>query len=173
MRSIKTGIVREDDWYEIEIRLKNLPSELRNLYSHMWASCNEDNQLHRAEAAKYFKYMLCSLKFSPKLDRCRGTITIADLALAIDETLTVNLLHERSEVDSQALIQNRHQLEKRVRNRSAGLLEIRYHERFRLEDDRLSNDEKTNNQSGRLNTLGQCARADISFHSQKRLRLSP
>jgi hypothetical protein len=57
-RSVTTGLQSDDSETMLLARLKEMPSELTQLYTDMWQRLNDNNPVYRGIAARYFTYAL-------------------------------------------------------------------------------------------------------------------
>lgn len=113
LRSLVRGLSQQDDWDELEIRLKALPSKIEELYHDMWRRLNEDHVIYREEAARYFHIVM-------ELEYC----SIFQVMTASDPLLQENLLERQIPVLAEDLVRQCERTEQRLLTRCAGLLEI-------------------------------------------------
>lgn len=132
LRSLIRGLRQHDDWNELELRLKALPSKIEELYHDMWRRLNEDRVIYREEAARYF-HIVMQLE-SP---------SIFQVMTASDPLLEENLLERQIPVMAQDLVRQCEKTEERLRTRCAGLLEISAYWDADSEDEERGNDTDT------------------------------
>ncbi|PTB65045.1 hypothetical protein BBK36DRAFT_1088679, partial [Trichoderma citrinoviride] len=58
LESVKRGLRNNDGQDKIHSRLKQLPSELEDLYAEMWDRLGEDKAIYQQEAARYFSLLI-------------------------------------------------------------------------------------------------------------------
>ncbi|TFA97408.1 hypothetical protein CCMA1212_010867 [Trichoderma ghanense] len=67
--SVKRGLQNNDDQDTIHSRLKQLPSELEQLYAEMWDRLGQDKAVYQQEAARYFSLLIANQVLLEEYDR--------------------------------------------------------------------------------------------------------
>lgn len=57
LRNVVSGLRADDDFVALDCRISLLPSELKELYQHMWTRQNNDNIIHAAESKRMFSWL--------------------------------------------------------------------------------------------------------------------
>ncbi|RYP78314.1 hypothetical protein DL769_003192 [Monosporascus sp. CRB-8-3] len=118
--SLVRGISNGDDWDTLRKRTEDLPSDLYELYQHMWSRGSADRKLYREDAARIFWVILNSPRTGGSNDSLIYTVAASNDALAVELEACLQRQIESQEVD--AISQK---YETWVTARTAGLVEIK------------------------------------------------
>ena len=118
LTSLSKGLTDDDDWHELRKRLEVCPNTIEDLYRQMWDRLNEDKDIYRQEAARYFKLVLnrSTWKFLKS--------TILSLTLAHDHNAQRRILDEEIILTDSELVEKCETMFHRLASRCAGLLEV-------------------------------------------------
>ncbi len=117
VQSLLRGIRNEDSWEDLQQRLKQVPSGIFDLYTHMWKRMEIDRPIYAKEATAYFQLL-----------HLHQISSLADMAIVVDDSLqdkfsepaaTWNAVHFRAKVDY-------NKTEKRITACCAGLLVVEH-----------------------------------------------
>ncbi|KAM0247130.1 hypothetical protein ACHAP5_004209 [Fusarium lateritium] len=134
LRSLKAGIRNGDSEKMLLERLRELPSELEQLYADMWQRLNENHSVYRKTAAKYFQHAIHGLRathFSSETDNLKTlycTIsqpTLGQIVCMSKPKLQDSLLSGGDSVDLTEVQQLCEETELDIEERCAGLLHLR------------------------------------------------
>ena len=129
LRSLIDGIRNRDSEHLLTMRVDELPPELEDLYEAMWTRANKDTSIYYESAARYFQIMLHNVEmkmlriFSVEAGLNFSSITLFEMAHAKTD-VKKNPLDLSTEVDSDQDVESYADIEREVRVRCAGLLEI-------------------------------------------------
>ena len=118
LRSILKGLNQYDDWDQVEQRLKALPRKLEELYYAMWRRLNEDLEIYREEAARYFHV---AIELTETLEE---NPSVFQFMIASDALLQETFIERQSEISAEHMISKCERVEQRIPSCCAGLLEI-------------------------------------------------
>lgn len=117
-RSICNGLIA-DEWDTLLERVKQLPSDLHDLYHDMWNRMNkEDQQLYQSDAASYFSLVCQRLE-----DRGRGPGLFV-MMIATKPELRRRFLAGGQKNDEKSLTRELQIFRSQVKVRCAGLLDV-------------------------------------------------
>ncbi|CAH0045714.1 unnamed protein product [Clonostachys solani] len=129
MQSVENGIENEDSDEFLITRLKDLPSDITDLYTDMWKRLNQDSKVYRESAALFFKFLIrfqelknadAAADISLRLE----DVSLFDIACWKDENLQERLLNVGYETSSEEIVGVCERVKKDIRIRCAGLLEV-------------------------------------------------
>lgn len=58
LKSLQSGLSRDDNFEELEQRLRLLPKDIRSLYKAMWSRLGEGEEIYQKDAAVYLNLIL-------------------------------------------------------------------------------------------------------------------
>ncbi|KAL8717487.1 MAG: hypothetical protein Q9225_005268 [Loekoesia sp. 1 TL-2023] len=118
LRSILKGLNQYDDWDQVEQRLKALPRRMEELYYAMWLRLNEDQEIYREEAARYFHV---AVELTETLEE---NPSVFQFMIASDALLQETFIERQSEVSTEHMISKCERVKQRIPSCCAGLIEI-------------------------------------------------
>ena len=117
LRSLWRGLIKHDDWEELMTRLKALPNKIEALYHTMWLRLNEDQNIYREQAARFFHVAI-------ELTHASIKPSLFNFMVASDPPLQECLIEWKPQASAQAMVKKLRWLEQRIPPCCAGLLEI-------------------------------------------------
>ncbi|KAM7203885.1 hypothetical protein V8F33_001856 [Rhypophila sp. PSN 637] len=127
LRSLRSGTSNLDSYDQLLHRVRQLPSDLEQLYRQAWERHGEDEHIYRDQAASYFKLVLLSQQMMDNLSMnpCQHfPLSFLELLLAHDSHLRESLLDSHIIPPAKVLISKAHVLQRHIETRSGGLLEV-------------------------------------------------
>jgi hypothetical protein len=125
VESLLAGIGNRDNIFELQRRLRSLPSDLEALYCHMMTGIDS---FYQPAAAKMFQLAQTALAIgesSSKFCRkARGPLTTLEFICAIEEVTHLPLSVEIANWEGEVIRMKKKRAEARVKVYSAGLLEV-------------------------------------------------
>ncbi|CAG9992097.1 unnamed protein product [Clonostachys byssicola] len=132
LQSIENGIENEDSNEFLIMRLKDLPSDIMDLYADMWTRLNQDLKVYRESAALFFQFLIQSQEHKQRKNGIHlpshlppHVTSLFDIACWKDQDLQTRLLNIRCETRSEEIVYVCGRTEKEIRTRCAGLLEVK------------------------------------------------
>lgn len=132
IRNLIRGIENGDTDDELEQRLQDLPNELSNLYSDMWARMNEDSKIYRETAARYFNLLIASETLSGERGIVADYTSLFHIMAATETHVQDAFINERAIMDTETLERLCRKVQHAIQVRCAGLLEIAQHQSERI-----------------------------------------
>jgi hypothetical protein len=120
IRILIDGLENGDNKHDLLRRLEILPNELSKLYSDMWNRLNENRQIYRKNAARYFNLVLMSNEARVPLK----PQSVFLLAIALEPSLQAQCLDEHAELDYTVIDRVCTKARHSILIQSAGLLEV-------------------------------------------------
>ena len=117
LRSLWRGLMKHGDWEELMTRLKALPNKIETLYHTMWLRLNEDQNIYREEAARFFHVAI-------ELTHASIEPSLFNFLVASDPPLQECFIKWSRQASANALLKSLTWLEQRIPPCCAGLLEI-------------------------------------------------
>ncbi|RYP61146.1 hypothetical protein DL771_010220 [Monosporascus sp. 5C6A] len=118
--SLVRGISNGDDWDTLRKRTEDLPSDLYQLYQHMWSRGNADRKLYREDAARIFWVML----YTPSIEACTDSLIYTVAASSDASAVELEACLQR-QIESQEVAAISQKYETWVAARTAGLVETK------------------------------------------------
>lgn len=118
LRSVQSGLEKQDCERELALRLEGLPVELEDLYADMWKRLNHDETVYRKRAAHYLNLVL-SRNYARDTDACGFTIMVA-----ADLDVQDELLNLEKKIDRSMLCRFCKRAKREILTRCVGLLEF-------------------------------------------------
>ncbi|KAK3369832.1 hypothetical protein B0H63DRAFT_485620 [Podospora didyma] len=119
-RSLLRGVTNSDGIAELKQRALKMPDGLYSLYQDMWSRLNEDESMYREEAALYLNMALAW----PSIAIGDSRITVFHIVAASDPSIATALLQDESAFSADEIEARCSAISKRIKTRTAGLLEI-------------------------------------------------
>jgi hypothetical protein len=118
LRSVQSGLEKQDCERELALRLEGLPAELEDLYADMWKRLNHDEAVYRKRAAHYLNLVL-SRNYAQDINLCGFVVMVA-----ADSNMQDDLLNLEKKIDRSILCQLCKRAKREILTRCVGLLEF-------------------------------------------------
>ncbi|KIW85442.1 hypothetical protein Z517_00832 [Fonsecaea pedrosoi CBS 271.37] len=117
VKSLLRGIKNEDNWETLMERLDQLPSEIFDLYAHMWKRMADDYPIYAKEAALYLKII-----------QCFGQQNLFQMTIMADDHLRAHFSKSTATwgMEQFEMEVDHNKTEKRIAVCCAGFLEVSY-----------------------------------------------
>jgi hypothetical protein len=122
IKSIHRGLSAQDDEQELRRRLAILPRDMTSLYHNLWRRLNEDEDLHRQDAAKFFRLVLEKDGFMQV-----SSNSVLSIMIATSNDIQETYLEKEEKLSDSELVTRWHRCKKtldKLQARCASLLEI-------------------------------------------------
>ncbi|KAI5459298.1 hypothetical protein BGZ63DRAFT_321758, partial [Mariannaea sp. PMI_226] len=118
LHSLKRGIDGEDSFEELMLRLKQLPTELDQLYKDMWERLGDDTKIYQQTASLYFNLLISAKDLQP---RFRSLVL---LTAGSSPNISDDLFNENVDFIEKRLCERCEITARNIRLRCTGILEI-------------------------------------------------